>query len=79
MIKIIIYDDRYEVRTLEIGELLGVYSRSDYRIIHNKGVNLIAIVNKGIIDLDTNEVITKSMILVSMKSCIIIRENDRDN
>jgi hypothetical protein len=79
MIKIIIYDDRYEVRTLEIGELLGVYSRSDYRIIHNKGVNLIAIVNKGSIDLDTNEVITKSMILVSMKSCIIIRENDRDN
>jgi hypothetical protein len=79
MIKIIIYDDRYEVRTLEIGELLGTYSRSDYRLIHDKEVNLIAIVNKSSMDLDTSKILAKSMILVSMKSCIIIRENDRDN
>lgn len=79
MIKIIIYDDRYEVRTLEIGELLGVYSRSDYRLIHDKEVNLIAIVDKSSMDSDTSKVLAKSTILVSMKSCIIIRKNDRDN
>lgn len=79
MIKIIVYDDRYEVRTLEIGELLGVYSRSDYNLIHDKGVNLISIMDKSSGDLDTAEVVSRSRILVSMKSCIIIRENDRDN
>lgn len=81
MIKIIIYDDRYEVRTLEIGELLGVYSKSDYRLVNSKDLSTLAIISKSskVGDTDTNEIARIARIWVRTSSCIIIREDDRNN